>query len=228
MTWTYPSKLKKRLTDAPLIGLSLISCRSLLDLRLSMSDLLELRPKPARKPKPQRIEQRPESLAAPAPRSTPTRKRWPSVKLLPQQQRNRRPPHRASSRRSDKLQKYRRTSNLELLLRSAPAVLPGRKLSNRLYVDGVALPAQRVGSLAVVWREECQGFQLYSWELRSPLSSLLFETMEYCCEAAVELGQRFDVDGLFVEQAFGVLEKIEELLETHLQREQIALSLRAG
>ncbi len=86
-----------------------------------------------------------------------------------------------------KLEKFRQQPlTLEQLKRSQPSI-SHKRLSNRLYINGIALPALRVGALAVVFRADCQGFQLYSWGLRSPLSSLLFETYEYCCEAAVEL-----------------------------------------
>lgn len=129
---------------------------------------------------------------------------------------------------SSKLEKFRQQPlTLEQLERSHPSVNSNR-LSQRLYVDGVALPAQHVGSLAVVWREDCEGFQLYCWRMRSPLSSLLFETREYCCEAAVELGQQFSIDALVLEPSFGGLEKMDELLEVHLQREQIALCLQVA
>lgn len=124
---------------------------------------------------------------------------------------------------NSKLEKFRpQPLTLEQLKKSQPSVNSDR-LSHRLYIDGVALPAQRVGSLTVVWREECEGFQLYSWELRSPLSSLVFETREYCCEAAVELGKRFDVDGLLMEQSFGAMEGVEAIAQSHLVREQIML-----
>ncbi|PZD70524.1 hypothetical protein C1752_10953 [Acaryochloris thomasi RCC1774] len=119
-----------------------------------------------------------------------------------------------------------------MLKQSVPLASHEFQLSQQLYVQQfgrkIALPAQCVGSLAVVWREEGQGYQLFSWELRSPLSSLLFETREYCCEAAVELGDLFDVDAALAEPCFGISEKIEELINTHLHRELIALSFQAA
>ncbi len=141
-------------------------------------------------------------------------------------------PHRQShpaQRRSlapttnSKLEKFRQQPlTLEQLKRLQPSV-SHKRLSNRLYINGIALPALRVGALAVVYRADCQGFQLYSWGLRSPLSSLLFETYEYCCEAAVELGQGFDVDELLRLRPFGVMEQVDGIIEKHLEREQVEL-----
>lgn len=185
-----------------------------------MSNLLELRPKPARKPLQQSTERHPESTAA-SPRTTPTRKQRPLARPLQQKLPRQSPSDQNNLRRSKKLQKYKRTSNLELIRRSVPAALLGKKLSHRLYIDGVAFPARHIGSLAVVWQEG-QGYQLFSWELRSPVSSRLFETFAYCFESAVELQQRFDVDRVLELQPFGSVEKIDAMIQIHQMREQIA------
>ncbi|PZD72860.1 hypothetical protein C1752_03364 [Acaryochloris thomasi RCC1774] len=141
-----------------------------------------------------------------------------------QQLSQRRRSHRGHSFHSSKLQRHRQASSIDLLKQSVPSEIREKRLSLMLYANGVKLPAQRIGSLAVVWREDCEGYQLFSWELRSPLSSLLFETREYCCEAAVELGQRFSIDRLLQEQSFAVREQVDAIAEEFLLREQVAMA----
>ncbi|PZD70237.1 hypothetical protein C1752_15929 [Acaryochloris thomasi RCC1774] len=136
----------------------------------------------------------------------------------------RRRSHRGHSSHFSKLQRHRQASSIDLLKQSIPPETRQRYLSHKLYINGVALPAHRIGSLAVVFREDCQGFQLFSWELRSPISSLLFDTSTYCYEAGVELQQRFDISGVLELQPFGSVEKVDAMIQVHQMREQVAVA----
>lgn len=141
---------------------------------------------------------------------------------------DRRRSHLRRSLRSDKLQRHQRLTNIDLLKRSAPSQATDGRLYQQLYIEqsgkAIAFPAERVVSLAIVWLENYQGYQLFSWQLRSPISSILFETFNYCYESAVELNQRFDIEVLLELQPFGSLEKIDELILMHKLREQVALA----
>ncbi len=159
----------------------------------------------------------------PSPQPLPERQAVPTSSWTPHRQPQLPQRRSLTPATNGKLEKFRQQPlTLEQLKRSQPSV-NHKRLSHRLYVNGIALPALRVGALAVVFRADCQGFQLYSWGLRSPLSSLLFETFEYCSEAAVELGQTFDVDDVLRLKPFGVMETLGEMLLVHQLREQTAV-----
>ncbi len=102
------------------------------------------------------------------------------------------------------------------------------KLRNRLLLrlcgQQKNFPAQPVGILAVVWRTDLQQYQLFIWELRSPLSSLLFSTYIHCYESAVELEQQFELSEALRLRPFGSMEAMEEIIRSHQLRERVALA----
>jgi hypothetical protein len=102
------------------------------------------------------------------------------------------------------------------------------QLRNRLMVrlcgQQKNFPAQPVGSLAVVWRTDLQQYQLFVWEVRSPLSPLLFVTYEHCYESAIELEEQFELAGVLRFRPFGSMEAMNEIIESHQLRERVALA----
>ena len=183
-----------------------------------MSNILQLQPKPKHQTQLQKEEHHPEAIAV-VPSHTVARRTTPR---LTAGRRHR----RVDSSHSGKLQKFKQRSSIEMLRQSVPLATHEFRLSHQLYVQRsgqkVALQAQRIGSLAVVLREGF-GYQLFSWELRTPISSLLFDTFGYCYEAAVELGQRFDIAGVMALQPFGSIEKVDAMIQDHLMRQQVAM-----
>jgi hypothetical protein len=110
-----------------------------------------------------------------------------------------------------------------LMKRAASPQLRNR-LMVRLCGQQRNFAAQRVGSLAVVWRTDLQQYQLFVWEMRSPLSSLLFTTYEHCYESAIELEQQFDLAGVLRLRPFGSMEAMSEIIQSHQLRERVALA----